>query len=153
MDPSLPVASLRSMDEVFHGAVARPRFLALLLGIFAAVALMLAAIGTYGVFSYQVAERQQEIGIRIALGAASRNVLRLVLGQAFAITAVGIALGIAFALLMHKVMSSLLFGVESTDVATFVVVPLFLALVALVACAIPARRATRVDPIVVLRYE
>ena len=153
MDPSLPVASLRSMEEVFHGAVARPRFLALLLGIFAAVALMLAAIGTYGVFSYQVAERRQEIGIRIALGAASRNVLRLVLGQAFAITAAGIALGIAFALMMHKVMSSMLFGVESTDPATFVVVPLFLALVALVACAIPARRATRVDPIVVLRYE
>jgi putative ABC transport system permease protein len=153
LDPSLPVAYIATMYDVMHDSVARPRFLTLLLAIFAGVALALAAIGTYGVMSYSVAERRQEIGIRMALGAQSSSVLVMVLRQGFAVAAVGLTLGIAGALGLTKFLQTMLFGVSTTDATAFVSAPLLLALVALLACYLPAQRATRVDPARVLKQD
>jgi len=153
VDPGLPVVGLRSMDEVFDDALARPRFLAELLVIFAAVALALAAVGTYGVLAYSVAERRREIGIRMALGASEGGVLTLVLRQGMLLAGIGLLVGLAGALAVTRVVSSLLFGVQPTDPATFAAVGLFMLAVALVACVVPARRATRVDPLVALRLD
>jgi len=153
VDPGLPVVGLRSMDEVFDDALARPRFLAELLVIFAAVALALAAVGTYGVLAYSVAERRREIGIRMALGASEGGVLTLVLRQGMLLAGIGLLVGLAGALAVTRVVSSLLFGVQPTDPATFAAVGLFMLAVALVACLVPARRATRVDPLVALRLD
>ena len=153
LDPTLPIANIATMNEVMHDSVARPRFLTLLLAVFATVALALAAIGTYGVMSYSVAERRQEIGIRMALGAQGSSVLAMVLRQGFAVAALGLTLGVAGALGLTEFLQSMLFGVSTTDPTAFISAPLLLALVALLACYIPARRATRVDPARVLKPE
>jgi ABC-type antimicrobial peptide transport system permease subunit len=141
------------MDELLSGSLSRSRFTMLVLGVFAALALVLASVGIYGVIAYSVTQRTQEFGIRIALGASRRDVLRLVLSQGTRLTLLGIGLGIVAALVVTRLMATLLYGISATDPVTFTAVALLLALVALAACYIPARRATRVDPIVALRYE
>ncbi len=153
LDPALPIVSLRSMDDVFSDSVSRPRFLAQLLGVFASVALMLAAIGTYGVLAYTVAERRREIGIRMALGAMAQGVVGMVLREGMSLAVVGVAVGVAGALALTRVASTLLFGVKAADPLTFIAVAGFMLVVALLACAVPARRATRVDPLVALRQD
>ena len=153
LDPAVPVYDLRSMNDVVANALVRPRFLSVLLGTFSAIALSLAAVGIYGVMAYSVSQRTQEIGLRVALGASSRNVLGLVIGQGFRITVLGLAAGLLGAFALTRLMEALLFGVSTTDAVTFLSVPLILFIVSLLACYVPARRATRVDPMVALRYE
>lgn len=153
LDPTLPVADLQPFDTVMADAVARPRFLTLILLIFGSVALALAAVGTYGVMAYTVEERSHEMGIRMALGAQAGRVIRLVLAQGLKVAAIGLGAGVVGAFALTKFMSSILFGVGATDLVTFLTVPAVLISVAVVACLIPAHRATRVDPIEVLRAE
>jgi putative ABC transport system permease protein len=153
LDPALPVVKLQSMDDVFAEAIGRPRLLAQLIGIFAGLAILLAAIGSYGVLAYMVAERRREIGIRMALGADRRSVLRMVLSQGLGLTLAGVAGGLAVAFTMNHVLASLLFGVRPSDPVTIGGVIALIAGVALVACYMPARSATRVDPMIVLRDE
>jgi putative ABC transport system permease protein len=153
VDSSVPIVRMRTMDEVFADAVQRPRFLALLLMVFAGLALLLAAVGTYGILSYIVTERRREIGIRMALGADRQSVLRMVLRQGLTLTAIGLAAGIAASLLVNRALASLLFNVRPNDPATLAGVAGLIAAVALCACLIPARSATRVDPLVVLRQD
>lgn len=153
LDPNLPIYDIKTMQAVMDESVARERFIALLLMVFAALALTLAAIGIYGVISYSVAQRTQEIGIRLALGAQRRDVLKLIISQGTTLTLIGISLGLAAALALTRFLSSLLFSVSATDPVTFVVIAVLLMLVALLACYLPARRATKVDPMVALRYE
>ncbi|MGB9462968.1 MAG: ABC transporter permease [Candidatus Acidiferrum sp.] len=153
MDPTLPLADVRLMDDVLSRAQARPRFLTLLLSLFSVVALAIATVGIYGVVSYSVARRTKEFGLRMVLGAQSGDVLGLVMKQGAGMIAVGVAFGLVLALFFTRLMASLLFGVASTDLATFASVTALLFGVALAACYIPARRATRVDPIQTLRYE
>jgi putative ABC transport system permease protein len=153
MDPALPVVRLRSMDDVFAESLSRPRFLAQLLGVFAGLALLLAAIGTYGILSYSVTERRREIGIHMALGASRTTVLGMVLGQGMRLTIAGLVGGLFAALGLTRLLQTQLFNVKPSDPSTMVVVSIFIALVALAACYIPASRATRVDPMVVLRDE
>jgi putative ABC transport system permease protein len=153
LDPELPMAAVAPMDQLLADSLSRSRFTMFLLGIFAAVALLLAAVGIYGLTAYSVSQRTQELGIRIALGAQRQDVLRLVLAQGTRLTLLGLALGILAALALSRLLATLLFGVTATDPLTFAGVAALLALVALAACFIPARRATRVDPMVALRYE
>ncbi|HEY7234288.1 MAG TPA: ABC transporter permease [Gemmatimonadaceae bacterium] len=153
LDPTLPIVRFRTMDDVFSDSVSRPRFLAQLLGIFAAVALALAAIGTYGVLAYSVAVRRRELGIRMALGSSQHGLLSLVLGQGMWLAALGLIAGLLGALVVTRLASSLLFGVKPADPLTFAGVAVFMMLVAFLACLVPARRATRVDPLVALRAE
>ena len=153
IDPELPMAAVAPMDQLLADSLSRSRFTMLLLGIFAAVALVLAAVGIYGLIAYSVTQRTQELGIRIALGAQRRDVLRLVLGQGTRLTLLGVTVGVLAGLGFARLLSTLLFGVSATDPLTFACVAALLGLVGLAACYIPARRATRVDPIVALRYE
>lgn len=153
VDKDQPVYQIQTIDELIRDSVGTRRFALMILILFAVLALVLAVSGIYSVISYSVTQRTQEIGIRMALGARAGDVLRLVLGQFMRLTVVGVALGLVGAYALTRLMTSLLFGVTATDITTFVLVPLVLSLVALVACLIPARRATRVDPLVALRYE
>jgi ABC-type antimicrobial peptide transport system permease subunit len=139
--------------QVVHDTVAQPRFRTTLIGVFAAAALLLAAVGIYGVLSYGVARRTREVGIRIALGADRGSVLGLVFRQGLALTGAGLAIGLAGALLLTRYLSSLLFDVGRFDPATYAAVALTLLAAAALACGIPARRAMRVDPVVALRHE
>ena len=153
IDKDLPVSGVRSMDQLMGGAIARQRLtLVLLLG-FALLALLLAAVGIYGVISYAVSQRTREFGIRVALGAQDRDVLRLVIGQGIRLTLAGVVLGLLCAFGLTRLMEALLFGVRPTDPLTFAVITLLLVGVALLACYLPARRAAKVDPGVALRYE
>src|SRR5262249_26940039 len=153
IDKDQPIASIQTMDEVVANSVSNHRFTSLLLGTFSGVALLLAAIGIYSVMAYIVSQRTGEIGLRMALGARTGDVLRLVVRQGMTMTVIGVVIGLAGAFGLTRVMTSLLFSVSATDLLTFTLVPLVLTGVALGACLVPARRAIRVDPMVALRYE
>jgi putative ABC transport system permease protein len=151
LDPNLPISGVRTLEGVTAAALAQPRFTTFLLGLFALLAIVLAAIGIYGTISLLVAERAQEIGIRMALGAERRTILGMVLGHGLALVAVGLALGLAGAMLFRNVLANVLYGVSTLDPLTFVLVPLALGCVALLACLNPARRAAATDPALTLR--
>ena len=153
VDKDQPVYQIQTIEELMRDSIGTRRFALTILILFAVLALVLAVSGIYGVISYSVTQRTQEIGIRMALGAKTTDVLRLVLVQFMRLTVVGVALGLVGAYALTRLMTSLLFGVTATDITTFALVALILSLVALVACLIPARRATKVDPLVALRYE
>jgi putative ABC transport system permease protein len=153
LDRNLALTNVTTIEEVLHQGLWAPRMGAILLGVFAGLALILAAVGVYGVLSYSVSQRVQEVGIRMALGAKPSQVLWLVVRQGLRLALVGVAIGLPLAFLFARLISSMLFGVQATDLATFAVVPSLLLGVAFVACYIPARRATKVDPLVALRYE
>ncbi len=152
-DPTIPLYDIRTMRDRMQGSLARQRFSTIMLGAFALFALILAAVGVYGVMSYLVTQGTHEIGVRMALGAQARTVLGLVLRQGLALTGAGVAAGLVGAIVLTRVMASLLFGVSATDAVTFSAVPLVLTAIAFLACYLPALRATRVDPVVALRNE
>jgi predicted permease len=153
LDPTLPLAQVRTLERVVFESVAQPRFMTRMALIFAVVALALAAVGTYGVLSYSVEQRTQEIGVRMALGAQARQVLGMVLGQGARLVAVGLVLGIVGALALRQILAGMLFGVAPTDPTIFASVVVVLSAVSLAACYLPARRATRISPMVALRQE
>jgi ABC-type antimicrobial peptide transport system permease subunit len=153
VDPSLPISDFLTMEQVVSASVARPRLMMLLLATFAAVALVLGAVGVYGVMSSLVARRTREMGIRLALGARPGQVAGLVLKNTLTLTALGVVIGLVLAFAVSRALSGMLYGVAPMDAATFVGVPLVLATVALVAALVPIRRATRVDANSVLRHE
>jgi ABC-type antimicrobial peptide transport system permease subunit len=152
-DPTQIIWRAQTLEQLLGTSVAPRKFNMLLLGIFAGVALLLAAVGLYGVMSYSVSWRTQEIGIRMALGANRADVLRLVVRQGMTMTVIGLAVGLAGAFALSRVLRGMLYGVSPTDPLTFTGVSLVLLIVALLACLIPARRATHVDPIIALRTE
>jgi putative ABC transport system permease protein len=153
IDRDIPLRLVRTMEGVIADTLFRARLSAWLLGLFAALEAALAAAGLYGVMSYSVNQRTQEIGLRMALGAASRDVLRMVITEGLKLTVVGLGLGLAAAFALNRLITSQLFGVTATDPLTYGGVAMLLAIVAIVACYIPARRAARVDPMVALRRE
>ena len=153
IDKDQPVFDIKTMDQRLAKSVATSRFVMLLLGILSAMALILAAVGIYGVMAYLVTQRTHEIGIRMALGAQNHDVLKMVVGQGMALVLVGVVIGLIASLALTRMMRTLLFGVTPTDALTFAAVSFGLIAVALLACYIPARRATKVDPLVALRYE
>jgi putative ABC transport system permease protein len=159
LDPALPVNDIQTLADQFAAHVYPFRLLATIMGACGAMALLLAAVGIYGIVSYSVAQRTREVGIRMALGALRHDILKMVIGQGLLLTAVGLVSGLLLSAALTRVLTSslfeteVLFGVDATDAATFGAVTILLALVAAVACYIPARRATRVDPLVALRYE
>jgi len=153
VDKDQPVSNVRTLDQVFAAAISQERFQALMLGLFAALALLLACVGLYGVISYAVVQRTHEIGVRMALGAQPLDVLRLVIRQGMTLTLAGLVVGIVAGTLVTRVLSDLLFGVTPRDPLTFAGVPVLLLVVAFFACYIPARRATRIDPLTALRVE
>lgn len=153
VDARLPVTNLHAMTEVMALSFAERRFNMLLLGLFAGVALLLAAVGIYGVISYAVTQRTHEIGVRMALGASARDVLKLIVRQGMTLALSGVGAGLLAALLLTRFMRTLLFGIQSSDPVTYVVIALLLVAVALLACWLPAWRATKVDPLMALRCE
>ncbi len=153
IDATQPVSRLQTAEGLLGENLDEPRLYTVLLGLFAGLSLMLAIIGIAGVMSYNVTQRTHEIGVRVALGATAADVLRLVVGQGMRFVLVGVAIGLLASLALTRLMKGLLFGVSTTDPTTFVVIPLLLAAVALVACLLPARRATKVDPVIALRYD
>ena len=153
LDPTLPVANIRTMDDVVAATLSAPRFTGMLLGVFAGLALALSAIGIYGVLSYVVSRRTREIGIRVAIGAGRAQVLGLVLGSGVGLSLVGIVIGLAVAASLSRLMSTLLHDVKPGDPATFAAVAVILTAVAVAASLVPAWRATRVDPVRALKAE
>jgi ABC-type antimicrobial peptide transport system permease subunit len=153
VDPTLPVSGAQALKETVSSSLAERRFSMEIIGSFAFIALLLAGLGIYGVISYMVNERRHEIGIRLALGAQPRNILAIILRQGLGIALAGSVIGLAGALVVSRLMATLLYGVRPTDPLTFAGVALLLIGVALLACYIPARRAIRVDPLIALRYE
>ena len=153
VDKDQPLTRMRTMEEVAAEATSQPRFRAELVGVFAVLALVLAAVGIFGVLAFSVGQRAREFGIRLALGARSHDVLRLVLGGALKMTGAGVAIGLVAAAALTRLLGTLLFAVQPTDPVTFVGTAAVLATAALLACALPAWRATRVDPAVTLRQE
>jgi putative ABC transport system permease protein len=153
VDRDQPVWGVRSMDQLLDNAVGSPRLIVLLTVGFAIVALLLGAIGIYGMLSYTMSQRAHEVGIRIALGAESRQVVRMVVGEGMRIIVIAVVIGLAGSLAATRLLRSQLFGVGPTDVLTFSVVTAILALVAVLACLLPARRASRVDPMIALRTD
>jgi putative ABC transport system permease protein len=153
MDAAQPPHSIVTMDELISASVAKEKFALTLLGVSAALALLLATMGIYSMLSYAVSLRAREIGVRMALGAQTISVLRLIVGKGMTLTLVGIGAGLLTSFGLTRLMRSLLFGVTATDPATFVMIPVFLTLVALVACWAPARQATKVDPVLALKCE
>ena len=153
LDKDVPVTKVQTMEKVLGASVAQPRFSMLLVGLFAGLALVLSAVGIYGVMAYAVSRRAHEIGVRMALGAGANQVLKLVLKDGMTLAFAGIAVGLLGAFALTRLMASLLFGIGAKDPVTFVSVAAFLAFVAFIACYIPARRATKVDPLIALRNE
>jgi predicted permease len=153
VDPDLPTSDYQTLEQLVDQVVSPRRFVTVLLGGFSALALILASLGIYGVISYSVSQRINEIGIRLALGAQTSTVLKLVLGQGVKLVLIGLGIGLGAAFALTRILSGLLFGVNATDPVTFVSIALLLVGVALLACYVPARRATKVDPIIALRYE
>jgi predicted permease len=152
-DPTLAVADIKLLDQIADASVATPRFTLFLVGLFAALAITLAAVGTYGVISYSVSQRTHEFGMRLALGANAADVLRLVLGQGMRLAFLGVGIGFVAALALARVLRTLLYEVSAADPLTFAVVPLLALIIAVFACWIPARRATNADPAIALRTE
>lgn len=153
LDPNQPIQLMAPMDQLINATTAEPRFYSRMLGSFSAIALLLASLGIYGVMAYSVAQRTREIGIRVALGAQRGDIFRSVMWKSAALVLTGVAVGLAGAFGVTRVLQNLLFNVKPTDAATFAAVSALLILVALAATYIPARRATSVDPMVALRYE
>ena len=153
LDKSIVLSEVQTMDQLVAEATAEPRFYVLLLGGFGVIALLLAAVGIYGVMSYSVSRRTRDIGIRIALGARGGDVIRLVVGQGALLALMGVGVGLVAAWAVTRLMAGLLYGVQASDPVTFCAVALVLTVVAVMACYIPARRAARVDPMIALRYE
>ncbi len=153
LDSELPVYGVKTMPKFLDRILSGPKSIAALVTIFGAVALLMATVGLYGVMSYSVAQRTREVGIRMALGARTADVLRLVLKEALILVCAGVGIGLVTAALVSRLLESFLYGISTTDTVTFVTIPFVLALVALVASYVPARRATKVDPMVALRYE
>jgi putative ABC transport system permease protein len=153
VDANLPLSSVNTMDKLVEQSVGQRRLSMFLLGVFSTIAVVLASIGIYGVMSYSVTQRTRELGIRMALGAARTRVLALVVGQGMTLAAAGVAIGLGGALALTRLLSAQLFGIGATDPATYILVSLLLAAIALLATLVPALRATRVDPVVALREE
>jgi putative ABC transport system permease protein len=151
LDPALPLSNVKTMEQWIGNSVAQPRLNAALVGLFAISALLIGAVGIYGVLSFSVSQRTREIGVRMALGAKQTNVVRMILAEGLSVACIGIALGIATSAALTRVLSSLLFDVGTHEPAVYVVAPVILALVAALACILPARRASQVDPAITLR--
>jgi putative ABC transport system permease protein len=153
MDPDMPTYSSKTIEEYLDGTLSVPRFNTVLLALFAGLAMVLTAVGLYGVISYTVAQRTHEIGIRMALGAKPKDMLRLIIGQGMKLGVIGVAIGFAIAMGLTHFLSSMLFGITATDPVSFGAVILMLLVVVVMACYVPARRAMRVDPMIALRHE
>jgi putative ABC transport system permease protein len=153
VDPELPLANVRTMEDVVDATLARPRLVAVLLTVFAVMALVLAGVGVYGVMAYAVTERTHEIGVRMALGATPDSVLRLVIGQAFRLVALGVAVGLVAAVALTRVLTSLLFNTDARDPLTLAGTAMVLMVVAVAAAAVPAVRGTRIAPVQALRVQ